>query len=171
MSEGISDLLRKWIATTPPKAVVFQEIDSPVNDPLDDYSVKYEARFKPSRPEQAEVGITLTSDDFIGIGFETRADVARRLNVRNSRQGYAAGFEPSEKSKEQLLLFLDLVRDGKIAIRARCWPLIGLGGTNAVIQMQNSPPNFEFGPRGWLQAINGPRSMVASRILFYEAWS
>ena len=105
MTEDISALLTKWAATKSLQTVAFQEVNSPSYDSLDDYSVKYEARFKPSHPEHGEVRIMLTSNDFIGIGFETRANVAHRLNVKNTRQGYAAGFEPCEKSGEQLLLF------------------------------------------------------------------
>jgi predicted sugar kinase len=171
MTEDISALLTKWAAAKLLQTVAFEEVNSPSYDTLDDYSVKYEARFKPSHPEHGEVGIMLTSNDFIGIGFETRANIARRLNVKNTRQGYAAGFEPCEKSGEQLLLFLDLVREGKIAILARCWPLVGLGSTHAVALERNLSSNLVFGPRGWLKAIEDTASTITARVLPYEAWT
>ena len=66
---------------------------------------------------------------------------------------------------------MDLVREGKIAILARCWPLVGLGSTHAVALERNLSSNLVFGPRGWLKAIEDAASTVTARVLRYEAWT
>jgi hypothetical protein len=171
MTERLSIVLREWIAINSLQTIKFQEDDSPPSDSFEDYTVKYEANFRPSRHEQAELAIVLTTNEYIGIGFGTRTNIAKRLNVRNMRSGYAAGFEPSEKSEKQLLLFLDLVRHGKIAILADCWPLFGLGRTNAAVERLNLPSNFSFGPHGWLRPLDDLRSTKFARAVHFEAWS
>lgn len=171
MTERLSNVLREWLAANPLQSVKFQEDNSPTNDLLEDYAVKYEAHFRPSSREQAGLAIVATTNEHIGIGLETRANVARRLNIRNMRNGYAAGFEPCEKSEKQLLLFLDLVRQGRVAILASCWPVVGLGKTCAAVRQRDLPSNFDFGPRGWLRLLNDSKPTKMSRVLHYEAWS
>lgn len=171
MTESLSNVLKDWAAANPSQTVSFKEVSSPTNDLSEDYQVRYEAHFKPMHPDQAQVDIVLTENDLIGVGFETRANVAKRLNVRNMRQGYAAGFEPCEKREGELLRFLDLVRQGKIAILARCWPIVGLGKTWAAASIHDVPSGLVFGPHGWLRPLADPRAATFSRVLRYESWS
>ena len=171
MTERLSEVLSKWVTARSLRVVALEENNNPCNDELEDYSVKYEALFRSLRPELPRLEITQTSDDVIGVGFETRANVAKRLNVRNLRQGYATGFEPCEKHVGQLLVFLELVQHGKIAVLARCWPIFGLGSVRAVALDRSLPADFSFGPRGWLRPVAELRATFFSRIVRYEAWS
>jgi hypothetical protein len=172
VTESLSSVLRDWVAANSLQAVSFKEISSPTRDLTEDYQVRYEAHFRPPRSDQAQIDIVLTENDFIGVGFDTRANVANRLNVRNMRQGYAAGFEPCEKREDELLRFLDLVRQGKIAILARCWPIVGLGKTRAAVNIRDVPSGFVFGPHGWLRPLADPKAAtMSSRVLRYETWS
>lgn len=171
MTDNISQLLNAWINSKSLQTVVLQETHSPANDCSDDYVVEYEARFKTSGLTQAEVEVVLTSSGYIGVGFETRGRVAQRLNVRNARQGHAAGFEPCERDERQLLPFLELVCAGKVAICARCLPLIGLGRTEAIVDAQNLPPGFALGSNHWLKAVGALKSPGRLRVLSFEPWS
>lgn len=171
MTGSLSSVLRDWVAANSLQTVAFEEITSPANVPSEDYQARWEAHFRPQRPDQAQVDIVLTEGNFIGVGFETRAKVANRLNLRNIRQGYAAGFEPCEKSIAALLDFLDLVRQGKVAILARCWPIVGVGKTRAAVSMHDLPSIIGFGPRGWLWPLADSRVELSSRVLRYGPWS
>jgi hypothetical protein len=123
--------LNDWVGTRRFKALSFNENEGPFNEPSADYCVVYEAQFIPDSTSQARLEITLTEGGFLGIGLETRQRVAERLKVRNSRDGFADGFEPTLTNLGDVLLLLDLISTGELVIHARAMPLLGLGRTKA----------------------------------------
>jgi hypothetical protein len=132
---GIASLKQEvddWLGRRGFKAISFSEDKNPLEKPTADYRVVYEARFIPDSTAQARLDLALTDGGFVGVGLETRQRVAERLKVRNSREGFADGFEPSLTDVRDVLILLDLVSAGELVIRARTFPLWGLGQTKAI---------------------------------------
>lgn len=128
---GLHSALDAWFAKCGARGVSFVPVFDPPVDPLEDYVVVYEARFEPQSLDRARVELWLTNDGYIALGLERRERVAKRLGIRTSRKGFAAGHEPVSVTQQAVLRLLDCVAAGEIAISA--WVgVLGLRKTGAV---------------------------------------
>jgi len=172
MRNSLPRRLREWFAIKSLHAVELLENEAPTNDQPNDYVLAYEAQFRAAHLDQATVEVWVTSAEYIGIGFEMRDRVAKRLGVRNLKDGFATGFEPSEKNEKNLFMFLDMVCEGKVAIRASVWPLVGLGKTEAVVLPEWMPEgHLNFGPSDWVRTVPTLQSHVSRRIVQFRPWT
>jgi len=171
--ENLRQELKKWLLAKGLVSVDFREVTDPAYDPQDDYRVVYEAHFLPEATQQARLEIHLTDDGYVGIGFETRQRVANRLRVRNQRDGFAGGFEPSLRQMDKLLSILDCVADGEVIVRARVLPCFGLGQTKTYLIRHHDGSHVElrrelnFSASPALRMRNGP----LTKTLTFEAWT
>ena len=131
--DAFSNDARQWIASKQFKQVSLQEDTDPARDPHDDYGLIYIGKFVPESPRAATLEVHVSDAGGIGIGFDTREGIARRLAVKNRRQGFGDGFEPQLLDRADLYLLLDLVSAGQVGIRARIIPWYGLGQTGAIL--------------------------------------
>jgi hypothetical protein len=169
LSDDLSEQLNRWVYQKSFKSIEFHERRLAVEDEFADYNVIYEACFSSSHLAQAALDIFVTSANYIGIGLERRSRVAQRLNIKSIREGYAAGFEPSEHDGHRVLPFLELVCSGKIAIVARMWPIIGLGTTFAVVG-NTMGDSVTIGPKRWLKSSAFLERQREKCVLHYVSW-
>ena len=171
LSEIVSARVNDWASRKKFSSVHLEEQWPLADEPYADYNVVYEARFDSARLDQASIEVSVTSTNYIGIGLETRRRVADRLRVRNSRHGFAAGFEPCEPNESHLISFLELVSSGRVAVFARTWPIIGLGKTfAAVVPTSTECEALVFGPVSWLKDAKALISDGMRAVLF-EPWT
>ncbi|MDX1396809.1 MAG: hypothetical protein R3195_20715 [Gemmatimonadota bacterium] len=133
--------------------------------------MRYEMVIEGDSPDHARVELWVTTDGRMAVGLETRDRVATRLRVRNRRPGFATGHEPEEVSKNELIALLDAVAGGELALVARIWPLIGLGGCTAIA----GPGVIDrlrlagYAPRRWLATRDS--SWRGLSTLRYRRWT
>lgn len=169
--ENLSQELKKWLSAKGLVSVDFQEATDLAYDPQDDYRVVYQAEFLPEAPRQARLEIHLTDDGYVGIGFETRQRIAIRLGVRNRRDGFAGGFEPSLSQIDQLMFILDCVATGDVLIQARTILLCGLGHTRAFLRRRHDGARAELRrPMNFLFST-APSYGVLMKTLTFDAWN
>jgi len=170
--ESIRKELSEWFKYKSFQTVNFCESVNPANDPNDDYIVTYEAVFEPQSIGQLRLELWVTNDGFISVGLETRDRVSSRLKISNSRDGFAAGFEPCELPKKDLLSILNMVSLGEIGIFAWTIPIIGLGSTYAVISSSKRSLLNRQGERSfyWLKNSKVRKFIKLANILKYRAW-
>jgi hypothetical protein len=84
----------------------------------DDYTVLYELIFESKSLEQGLVEIWITVDGYIGIGFERDCRISKRLGLRKNSYSnvFAGGIEPICINIETVIIFLELISDGKVFI-------------------------------------------------------
>ena len=171
-SELTFDIFRQevgnWINNQRLKSVVITEDSDPPNDPWEDYKVVYEVRFLPNSPSQARLEIMLTDDGYFGIGVESRQRIAERLKVSNHRRGFGDGFEPTLTKIHEVLVLLDIVSAGELAVHARVYPWYGLGLTKAATASKREGAAAIF-KRFYRTASLQNRFLRHS--LTYEPWS
>jgi hypothetical protein len=164
---SLSPYLRNWVFNRGSRSISLKENTDPANDPHDDYKVVYEAQFNPERISQMKLELMLTDNGRIGVGLETRQRVAGRLNVRNHRQGFAAGFEPLLLTSDELQLLLSIVSGGELVIRARVIPWYGLASTRVLLmsKREGAPDLF----KKFYSASSLP-SNLSTKTLTFEPW-
>lgn len=162
MGSIVAAQVADWFSSKGFASVALTQHSPSSSDPSDDYIVVHESHFRPLQIECAMVEIMVTADGYIGIGLERRSRIASRLNTKDwLSHGFAAGFEPCEKSNAYLIPFLELVSSGRICLFARNWPIVGLGRIYAaIVSDQQSPELGPFGPPNWLKRteVVKPRS-------------
>jgi hypothetical protein len=131
--EALTNELRRWLVSKQFNQVTLQEATDPARDPKDDYSLIYIGKFVPKSTRAATLEVHVNDTGEIGIGFDSREGIAKRLAVKNHRQGFGDGFEPRRLERGDLFLLLDLVSAGQVGIRARMIPWYGLGQTGAIL--------------------------------------
>jgi hypothetical protein len=168
--KNLSQELKKWLSAKGLVSVDFQEATDLAFDPQDDYRVVYQAEFLPKAPQQARLEVHLTDKGNVGIGFESRQRVANRLGVRNLRDGFVGGFEPSVPQIEELLLILNLVAAGEVIVRATVMPCFGLGRTRTYLTRKHDGARAELRPELNFSAPAASRNGPLTKTLTFEAW-
>jgi hypothetical protein len=119
-------MLDNWFRDRDVKRIRSVHVENPAKDPHARYEVIHETVFEPASLEMGRVEVWLTKSGEISVGFETIERVAKRLSVKGSKSGFAAGHEPQMISGQGLLAVLDLVAEGEIGLRPTVLPLIGI---------------------------------------------
>jgi hypothetical protein len=132
----LSQKVQRWLSAKRFVAIDVAEISDPPFDPHDDYKVIYTAKFSPQSDQQAMLELHLTDNGYVGIAFESRQRIAKRLNVKNHREGYADGFEPCIDNWSEVASILDMASSGALIVRARIIPWYGLGTTAAFLKTE-----------------------------------
>ncbi len=164
--------LEKWFSAKNCGSVAFRPEHVPRREASDDYEVVYEAHFESTLLAQARIEVWLTSEGRIAVGVETRERIARRLGVRTSRSGFAAGHEPNNASLRGLLDLLELCSTGKIAVIARSG-LFGLGKTTAALPKPflETLSMVGYGYLGWLRPLEEVSPTRNLKVLTFEPWT
>ena len=166
--EVLTNELRRWIVSKQFNQVSLQEDTDPARDPQDDYSLIYIGKFVPKSTRAATLEVHLSDTGGIGIGFDTREGIARRLAVKNRRQGFGDGFEPQLLDRADLFLLLDLVSAGQVGIRARIIPWYGLGQTGAILLAEKNTAAVTLFKRFYFSASMSRASLA--KTLQFEPW-
>src|SRR5258705_10545364 len=82
--------------------IEFRESSDPEFDPNDDYRVIYEVSFEPSALDKARIEFWVTDMGHVAVGIETYERICKRLERRTTRDGFVAGHEPREVTKDGL---------------------------------------------------------------------
>lgn len=133
--ERVRLVLTEWFAQRHSPAVVFKESTDPKVDKYADYLVAYEATFEPLSLHQARVELWVTINGSVGVGLERWSRISARLGKKCTRDRFAAGFEPQYIDEADLLMILDLIAGGNVAIATTFVPLFGLISTKAVVSL------------------------------------
>jgi hypothetical protein len=172
--ETFTQELRKWVLAKGLLTVDLREVSDPPNDPRDDYIVICEAEFVPKSLRHAQVKFILTDDGYVGFGLETRLRIANRMKVRSrtccwgAPEAFAAGREPSFRGLKEVLLVLDIVSQGKLAIQATVIPWWGLGPTRATPISDQDSTAIEFCRKlRWPTSLN---NRPFTKIVMFDAW-
>ena len=154
--EQLRAVLSEWFSRRRTTGIRFIENTQPKCDPYEDYTVLYAVSFEPDSLEKAMAEVWLTTEGKIAIGLEKRSRIAQRLHVKNRREGFAAGHEPSFVSQDGLLALLTIIADGKISISASCLPIWGLAKTRAVISSEVSEAlaSQDYDAQWWLEVAH-----------------
>jgi hypothetical protein len=145
--------------------------ESPRKDEYADYEVSYEAMFEPQSKEASRLTIWLTKDGRVAIGLDDCARVAARLGVRSSRSGFAGGHEPLSVSTTALAELVSLVARGRMLIKTRVAPVIGLVTSAAVVSSDDLQllGSQGYPTQGWVHGL--PVSELdAQSVLRFEPW-
>jgi len=170
--ERAKELLTHWFHQRGARTVAFVQEENPQPDPDARYTVVYEARFKPSVLDQAQVEIWVTHDGEVAIGFETTARIAERLGTKSGRDRFAAGHEPARMSEAGMLALLDLIANGDLAIVAIVVPLLGLTGTEAVLLRGDldALKSLGYSPTDWIRKPRTRKSIPSRHLLKFQPW-
>ena len=162
-------ILDSWFRDRHVESVRCIHIEDPAKDPHSRYEVTLETVFEPTSLEMGRLELWLTKSGEISVGFETVERVAKRLNVKGIKSGFAAGHEPQEISKEGLLAVLDLVANGEIAIHPAVLPLIGISHVTAYTSAQalTRLVNAGYSATQWLHRRQHGDN---GSLLEYRAW-
>jgi hypothetical protein len=166
--EALTNELRRWIVSKQFKQVSLQEDTNPARDPQEDYSLIYIGKFVPESPRAATLEVHVSDGGGTGIGFDTREGIAKRLAVKNHRQGFGDGFEPRRLESGDLLLLLDHVSAGQVGIRARIIPWYGLGQTGAILLSEENTAAVTLLSKFYFSARMRRASLV--KTLQFEPW-
>jgi hypothetical protein len=169
----VQQILTGWFATRHPATVAFKEVIKPVTDPYADYSVVYEVVFEPSSLDQACVEFWVTQEGKVSLGLETQKRIAERLGVicRNNR--FAAGHEPYRMRETDLLMILELIATGQIAIASTVIPLFGLISTKAVVShdILERLDSKGYSPLHWLKGLSQTELSKERCFLRFRSWT
>ena len=83
--EALTNELRRWIVFKQFNQVSLQEDTDPARDPQENYSLIYIGKFVPESLRAATLQVHVSDGGGIGIGFDTREGIAKRLAVKNRR--------------------------------------------------------------------------------------
>lgn len=151
--EQFRAILAEWFSGRRTTGIRLIENTNPKNDPNDDYAIAYRISFEPDTLEKARVEVWLTTEGLIAVGLEKRGRIAQRLHVKNRREGFAAGHEPSYLTQKGLLALLTIIADGNFSISAGSLPIWGLAKTRAVISPEASEAlaSRDYDAQWWLE--------------------
>jgi hypothetical protein len=168
--EALRNELRRWIVSKQFNQVSLEEGTNLPGDHDDDrdYSIMYIGKFVPESARAATLEVHISDMRAIGIGFDTREGIARRLAVKNHRQGFGDGFEPQRIDRGDLFLLLDLVSAGQVGIRARIIPWYGLGRTGVMLLGEETTAAAAFLERFYFSAAM--RKASIAKKLQFEPW-
>jgi hypothetical protein len=166
--EALTNELRRWVVSKQFNQVSLQEDADPARDPHDDYNLIYIGRFVPESSRAATLEVLVSDSGGIGIGFATREGIARRLAVKNRRQGFGDGFEPQPLDTADLFLLLDLISAGQAGISARIIPWYGLGRTGATLLGEKNTAAVTLFRRFYFSASMSRVSLA--KTLQFEPW-
>ena len=173
--DGIRRALSEHAAEHRYSNVEFVECTSPSYDEnQDDYIVAYEAVFRPKDLEHAYLEIWIIDQGRLGIMFEKRARVAKRLgrSVWTGKEACAAGTELASISPNELVAFVRLVAQGKVFLRVRSG-ILGLGATRAVTSEDSFDTLGATNPREWdwlTVMANQQIASAGSKLIDFEPW-
>jgi hypothetical protein len=165
--EALTNELRRWMVSKQFNQVSLQEATD-LRNPKDDYSLIYIGKFVPRSTRAAALEVHVSDTGEIGIGFDTREGIAKRLAVKNHRQGFGDGFEPRRLERGDLFLLLDLVSAGQVGIRARIIPWYGLGQTGAILLSEENTAAVTLFRRFYFSARMRRASLA--KTLQFEPW-
>lgn len=166
--EALINELRRWIVSKKFNHVSLHEDTDPARDPQDDYNLTYIGKFVPESPRAATLEVHVSEAGGIGVGFDTREGIAKRLAVKNRRQGFGDGFEPRRLERGDLFLLLDLVSAGQVGIRATIIPWYGLGQTGATLLSEENTAVVTLFRRFYFSSRMRRASLV--KTLQFEPW-
>jgi hypothetical protein len=148
--------------------VAFREASDPPADPYDDYVVVYKATFEPVDLEMARMEIWQTAKGNVALGLEKRDRIAKRLGVKGTQTGFAAGHEPRAVSVPDLLSLLDGAAEGRLAIIVKANRLFGVWSTKAAMDSELYDRLKAAGHRdlGWIVRLDHK----AGQILRFRPW-
>lgn len=148
------------------------EKTEPTPDPDASYEVRYEAVFEPTSVDQARVEVWLSADGGVAVGFERVKRVAERLGMKVQDDRFAAGHEPHRMTETGLLLLLEMVADGEIAIESTVMPFLGLTSTKAVVthDVLKALVSQGYAPVNWLKAMNRTEFSDRTDVLQFRRW-
>ncbi|MBS0157658.1 MAG: hypothetical protein JSS26_03615 [Nitrospira sp.] len=146
-------ILAEWFSGRRTTGIRLIENMKPKNDPNGDDAVAYEISFEPDTLEKARVEVWATTDGLVAVGIEKRDRIAQRLHVKNRREGFAAGHEPSFVTQDGLLALLTIIADGNFSISSSSLPIWGLAKTRAVISPEASEAlaSRNYNAQWWLE--------------------
>ena len=172
VGERVPQILRDWFATRKTDVVIFQEQLAPAPDPDASYEVKYEAVFEPTSLDQARVEVWVAADGQVAVGFEKLKRVAERMGVKVANDHFAAGHEPHLMTEPGLLLLLDTIADGEIAIDPTVVPLLGVTSTKAVIthDVLNALVSKGYAPVNWFKSVDRSEFSKKEGCLKFRRW-
>lgn len=150
-SEKIREELKGFVARQALSNVSFRETTDSANNPMEgDYIVVYEAAFEPADLLHAYLKILVTDHGLIGLGFETRDRLARRLKVplHLQKHAFAAGRELASLTVEELLDFVAIVARGQLVLQAKVG-LFGLGRVRAFVTPDVGRALFACNDKSW----------------------
>lgn len=174
-TEDVRNALKRFATSRPWTALRFTENTAPVTNPReDDYVVTYEAAFEPTDLEQAYLKIFLTERGEVGIGLETRERIARRLGTRllTGKKAFATGRELASLDCEELIRFIKIVAQGKIALQATVG-LAGLGNVRAIVRPKTVAALAPRNSRLWdwlIVSENDLTDTLRTKFLRFEPW-
>ncbi|GEM_PF-7130627 len=159
-----------WFRKRNPKHVKMLRNDQPSQDPDDDYQVVFEIVFEPHDSRRARIELWLTESGNIGLGIEQRRRVARALDLQSTSPRFAGGFEPMKVPYQAIEKFLDLVADGRLAMRYVVVPLFGILYSMPSLQLAEIENLKEIGfpVSDCLMTAESPH--VLTKTLRYEPW-
>lgn len=169
-NQEIIKQIESWFSRRNPVHVKLIRNDQPPRDPNDDYRVVFEIVFQPEDCRRARIELWLTDVGYIGLGIEQRRRVARALGLKSTSPRFAGGFEPMDVPYQAIEKFLDLVADGRFAMRYVVVPFIGVLYTKPSVEAVELKKLREIGfpASSYLAAIESP--LVLSKTLRYESW-
>lgn len=91
--EALTNELRRWIVSNQFNQISLREGVDPAGDLQDNYKLIYIGKIVPESVRAATLEVHVSETGGIGLGFDTREGIARRLAVKNRRQGFRDGFE------------------------------------------------------------------------------
>jgi len=172
----LRETLTRWFERRAPRRVRFvEDPDPPIEEDelYDGYTVNYEARFEPDTLELARVEVWGAIQGTIGVGFEKRDRMAKRLGVRCYQPHvFVGGTEPCGITLSELIVFLDAVAEGQIGALIDVWPWLGLTSARAVapatlletLQRRDDPWSY------WLKARPPREVRGLKRLLDFARW-
>jgi hypothetical protein len=118
------------------------------------------------------VEIWVTTDGSVSLGIETRDRLAKRLGVKNRREGFVVGHEPTAMTEKSLLAILDLICDGQLSISVNIWPWLGLGGTRPelLLQFQELLKSTGYDSKKLLGAGSALSPLCKKHYVRYQPW-
>ncbi len=155
-SEEFRQTASEWFSTRRTTGIRLIESMKPKSDSNEDYTIAYEVVFEPDTLEKAWLEVWFTTEGKVAVGLEKRDRIAQRMNVKNRREGFATGHEPSSVTQEGLLAIMTIIADGQIAISASCLPIWGLAKTKAVILPETSEAlaSRDYNAQWWLEVAH-----------------
>jgi hypothetical protein len=115
----VIDALTKWSASIELVKTTVAENSPEWSNSTDDYEILKEFAFSPSSAAKAYLTVSVTTEGLTGVGIERWSRIAARASLKSPRvDRYAAGFEPTKRSPEQVIALCEHVAAGDIEIEA-----------------------------------------------------
>lgn len=168
----IRQILLTWFNARGSASVIVRENVNPKSDSNARYEIVYEILFETKSLMQAQVEIWVDNDGRIAIGFETRERIARRLNINNLRNGFAAGHEPHKMSEAGLIALLNLIASGNLIFSPTSIPFFGLASIKTMLLSESLDVLIASGyaPTNWLYVVDKTNFTNRANLLRYQPW-